>query len=57
MRAYDSGRAAFERLRVRCHSWWRVLDAVRSLEPTDFAEPQQVQFDDVIDALADRACK
>ncbi|MBL8915139.1 MAG: aminopeptidase [Archangium sp.] len=56
VRTYDSGRAAFERLRVRCHNWWRVIDAVRSLKATDFKEPQQAQFDDVIDSLADRAC-
>ncbi|MFT3713515.1 MAG: aminopeptidase [Archangium sp.] len=57
IRTYDSGRAAFERLLVRCHSWWRVLAAVRSLKPGDFEQPQQPQFDAVIDALADRACR
>jgi predicted aminopeptidase len=56
IRTYDSGRAAFERLLVRCHSWWRVLSAVGSLKEGDFAQPQQSEFDGVIDALAARAC-
>jgi predicted aminopeptidase len=57
IRTYDSGRAAFERLLARCHSWWRVLAAVRALKPGDFSEPQQREFDAVIDALADRECR
>lgn len=56
VRTYDSGRAAFERLLVRCHNWWRVISAVRSLTAADFKEPQQAQFDQVIDALAEREC-
>jgi len=56
VRTYDSGHAAFERLRAACGSWWKVLDAVRTLGPTDFERPQQAEFDQVIDALRDRAC-
>jgi len=56
VRTYDSGRAAFARLHRACGAWKTMLDAVATLKPSDFAEPQQARFDDVIDALAARAC-
>jgi len=56
IRTYDSGRAAFERLKGQCRSWSNFLDAVRKLRPEDFAEPQQAEFDGVLDALAAREC-
>lgn len=56
VRTYDSGHDAFARLKRACGTWPRFLDAVRTLKPSDFAEPQQAHFDPVIDALAARAC-
>lgn len=56
IRTYDSGHAAFTRLKDRCHTWAHLLDAVRTLKPGDFQQAQQAQFDAVIDALADREC-
>jgi predicted aminopeptidase len=56
VRTYDSGHDAFARLHRACGSWPKLFDAIRSLKATDFAQPQQAKFDDVIDALADRAC-
>jgi predicted aminopeptidase len=56
-RAYDSGTAAFERLRAACEgSWPRLLAAARTLTPSDFARPQQPGFDDVVDRLARERC-
>ncbi|MDP1828808.1 MAG: aminopeptidase [Archangium sp.] len=56
-RTYDTGRPAFERLRRACGGLPKLLEAIRSLKETDFASPQQPQFDDVVDALAARACR
>lgn len=56
-RTYDTGRPAFERLRRACGGLPKFLEAVRSLEPSDFASAQQQQFDEVVDALAARACQ
>jgi predicted aminopeptidase len=56
-RAYDTGSAAFARLRGACgESWPRLLAAVRTLTPADFARPQQADFDDVVDRLARDRC-
>lgn len=55
-RTYATGRDAFERLRRACHGWRGLLEAVRSLRPGDFTAPQQARFDEVVDALAARAC-
>lgn len=55
-RTYDTGRPAFERLRRACGGLPKFLEAVRSLEEKDFNSPQQQDFDQVIDALAARAC-
>lgn len=52
VKTYDSGTAAFERLRRRCGSWPRFLEAVKTLEPEDFGRAQREHFDDVLDALA-----
>ncbi len=56
VRTYDSGHEAFARLHRACGSWSKMLGAIGTLAPTDFAGPQQAHFDDVIDALAARAC-
>lgn len=56
-RTYDSGRAAFERLRRACGGLPKFLEAVRSLKEGDFASAQQQPFDGVVDALAARACR
>jgi len=56
-RTYDTGGAAFARLRRACGGLPRLLEAVRRLKESDFASPQQQQFDEVIDALAARECQ
>jgi predicted aminopeptidase len=56
-RTYDTGRPAFERLLRRCGGIPRALDAIRSLTPGDFSEPQQAQFEEVVDRLGERACR
>jgi predicted aminopeptidase len=56
VRTYDTGTEAFERLRSACASWPRMLQALATLRPEHFAEPQQQHFDGVLDALAARAC-
>ena len=56
-RTYDTGRPAFARLRRACGGLPKFLEAVKTLEETDFESPQQPQFDEVIDALAVRACQ
>ncbi len=56
-RTYDTGRPAFERLRKACGGLPRFLEAVKTLDEDDFSQPQQQQFDAVIDALAGRACQ
>ena len=56
-RTYDSGRPAFERLLAACGgSWPRFLRAIRSVGPTDFARPQQEDFDEVVDRLTGKGC-
>lgn len=55
-RTYDTGRPAFERLRRACGGVPKFLEAVRSLEESDFDSPQQPDFERVIDALGARAC-
>ncbi len=56
IRTYDSGRGAFERLKSQCRSWSNFLEAVKKLRPEDFSQPQQAEFDGVLDALAAREC-
>ncbi len=56
LRTYATGREAFERLRRACGTWPRVLAAAKTLTEQDFSRPQQQDFDDVLDALAARAC-
>lgn len=56
VRTYDTGAEAFERLRSACASWPRMLQALGTLRPEDFAEPQQQHFEGVLDALTARAC-
>ena len=56
-RTYDTGGPAFARLLRACGGLPRFLEAVRSLKEADFTQPQQQSFDDVIDALAARACQ
>jgi predicted aminopeptidase len=56
VRTYDSGKAAFARLRRSCGSWPKLFEAVRSLTAANFTTPQQHAFDDVIDGLRLRAC-
>lgn len=56
-RTYDTGQPAFQRLRRACGGLPKFLEAVRSLKASDFASAQQQQFDDVVDALAARACQ
>ncbi len=54
---YDTGAPAFERLLAACGgSWPRFLGALRTLGESDFARPQQREFDEVIDRLARRGC-
>jgi predicted aminopeptidase len=53
IRMYDAGTAAFARLLDAAGgSVPRLLRAVATLRPSDFARPQQQEFDDVVDALA-----
>ena len=56
-RTYDTGGPAFARLRKACGGLPKFLEAVRSLKERDFTSPQQQDFDEVIDALAARACQ
>ncbi len=56
LRTYSGGTQAFERLRLACEGLPRMLAALKTLGPRDFAAPQQLEFDDVIDRLRERAC-
>lgn len=55
-KTYDTGRAAFERLRKACGGVPRFLEAVKSLTEGDFSRLQQQPFDEVVDRLARRSC-
>ncbi len=56
-RTYDTGAPAFERLLEACGgSWPRLLTTLRTLRESDFAHPQQEEFEDVVDRLTLRGC-
>ncbi|MFZ5444251.1 MAG: aminopeptidase [Myxococcota bacterium] len=57
VRTYDTGHEAFARLKRQCGTWPRFLEAIRTLQPSDFQKPQQSPFEEVLDALAARACQ
>jgi len=56
-RTYETGSAAFDRIRAACQTWPRLLVAFAGLQESDFTEAQQQAFDPVLDALARRACQ
>jgi predicted aminopeptidase len=56
-RTYEQGIPAFERLLEACgRSWPRLMMTLHTLGEADFAQPQQQEFDDVIDRLTRRGC-
>ena len=56
-RTYQSGTAAFDRVRAACQDWRRLLAALGALREGHFERPQQENIDGVLDALAARKCE
>jgi predicted aminopeptidase len=55
-KTYGSGKEGFAHLKAACGTWEKVLAAVATLKPSDFAKPQQEAFDPVLDRLAHKQC-
>lgn len=56
-KTYNTGALAFEQLFSACgESWPQLLVAVGTLDPADFARPQQDDFDEVVARLAREGC-
>jgi predicted aminopeptidase len=56
-KTYDTGLPAFVRALAACGgSWPRLLRTLSTLRDSDFASPQQDEFDEVIDRLLARGC-
>ena len=54
---YGAGAEGFERLLAACGGRWpRLLGAVAALRPEDFGRPQRLDFDPVLDRLAEAGC-
>jgi len=57
-RTYDTGAPSFERLLAACReSWPRMMKVLAGLGEGDFAKPQQEEFGEVVDRLAERGCE
>ncbi len=54
---YAAGDEGFARLFDACGGAAGMLRAVATLKPANFEQPQQEQFDGLLDALAARACR
>jgi hypothetical protein len=54
---YAASPEGFQRLFDACGSVSKLIQAVATLTDADFEKPQQSDFDEVLDALATRACR